>query len=213
MTGLFLRVKLLLCAAVAVIVLLLPAALSAKKPFYGVGPEIGGFPEIKGDLFTFPSPWASVLEQELPGDCIEITPLYVDTIIYGVRTSRSQPEIHFELVGHGLSMAGAQIEPWLQPVNMTKNIILGNNEATAFTMNDPAVAFEITFHRYGGMKFRYLNYDPSTKCFDIMLLRDVSKKYRMTIGKTVDGPDFDTQLQLETRTNFCTDKLVIRIRR
>lgn len=130
MTGLFLRVKLLLCAAVAVIVLLLPAALSAKKPFYGVGPEIGGFPEIKGDLFTFPSPWASVLEQELPGDCIEITPLYVDTIIYGVRTSRSQPEIHFELVGHGLSMAGAQIEPWLQPVNMTKNIILGNNEAT-----------------------------------------------------------------------------------
>lgn len=81
----------------------------------------------------------------------------------------------------------------------------------AFTLNDLEVAFEITFPNYGDIKFRYLNYDPKSKCFDIYLQRKWKSHWRMTVGETSDTRDLDTLNHLNTNKRLCTNKLTIRL--
>lgn len=80
-------------------------------------------------------------------------------------------------------------------------------------MNDPTIAFQITFLEFSSVKFRYSNYDPETRCFDVALKRKWKSKWRLTVGETPEMKDLDTLNTLSTETRFCKDKLVIRLSR
>lgn len=82
---------------------------------------------------------------------------------------------------------------------------------TAFTIQDPFTAFEITFDSSDQLKFRYHNFDPATKCFDARLISR-SHHHRLIVGETEDRRDLDTLHHEESSTRLCNDRLVITIK-
>ncbi|SJX63465.1 probable Mig1 protein, induced during biotrophic phase [Sporisorium reilianum f. sp. reilianum] len=200
-----------LAVAAVAISLLLPGALSVVfPPWNGIGPEVT--PDLTRSSTP---PTGHLLAQDIPDPCSPITPLIVDPTSYEDRCSSPLNGPCFQLVG--ASMTGVSVEPWFEPVNITDSMLLAQDSATAFAMMDPSVAFEIDFHSYGDLKFRYLNYDSDTNCYDVTLERKretVRKQHwRMTVGETEDEIALDTLNSHYTSTRFCTDKLFIKIGR
>ncbi|CDR88445.1 uncharacterized protein SPSC_04272 [Sporisorium scitamineum] len=207
MIGRKLSVMHALVAATISMAMLLPGALSATFPRgNGIGPQ------VTSDLTRSPTvPTGHLLKQDIPDPCSPITPLMVDPAGYGVRCSSPLNGPCFQIVG--ASMKGVSVEPWYEPVNMTKALILAEDSATSFALKKPSLAFEIDFLSHGNHKFRYLNYDPDTSCYDITLERKSKTHWRMTVGETEDDRDLDTLNSHQTTTRFCTDKLVIKVTR
>ncbi|TKY84806.1 hypothetical protein EX895_005886 [Sporisorium graminicola] len=212
MAGRTLSVKYGLAAAAAVaIASLLPVTQSTNFPKWnGIGPQVT--PELTRSLTE---PAGHLLRQDLQDPCYFITPLVVDPDGYNDRCSPPLNGPCFELVG--ASMKGVSVEPWYEPDNITDILVLAADSATAFAMKDPSVAFEVDFHAYGDSKFRYLNYDPVTNCYDVVLERKKDtlrhKRWRISVGETENDRDLDTLNRHYTTTRFCAEKLVINIRR
>lgn len=77
-------------------------------------------------------------------------------------------------------------------------------------MQDPFVAFTITFDVDSALRFRYENYDPANRCFDVTLSRWKSD-YRLSVGQKQGERELDTLNHEETGKGFCTDKLTIAV--
>lgn len=112
--------RLALLGLLSVISLCSPA-LSARLPKNdGIGPQ------ITHDLTR--SPTAHLLEQTLNDPCSEITPMYVDADAYKERCGEPRKGLCFELIG--TKMSGSVIEPWLEPVHMTEQIIVADDSGS-----------------------------------------------------------------------------------
>lgn len=79
-------------------------------------------------------------------------------------------------------------------------------------MRNASDAFEIGWLNYDYLRFRYTNFDPVSRCYDVNLGRRGDSRYRMSIGEDADTRDLDTLHGEETSTRFCSEKLVINIR-
>ncbi|SPO26414.1 related to conserved hypothetical Ustilaginaceae-specific protein [Ustilago trichophora] len=186
----------------AILLQVLPSAMSIKMP-----PNDGPGPQVVHD-FSHSSPSWHLLKQE-PSDSCDPTPLYVDPEAYKERCKPSKGPCF----GHvGASLIGTQISPWFEPLNMTDEVVLADDSAQSFAVQDATVAFEITYMQFDQLKLRYSNYDPATRCFDIQLSRNKKPKFRMSIGETSDLRDLDTLHGRETSTRFCSESLMINIR-
>lgn len=212
MVGQALSVRHALAVAAIANSLLLPSGLSAVFPSWnGIGPQVT--PELSR---SSPKSTGHLLAQDVSDPCSPVTPLIVDPAAYKDRCSSPRSGPCFQIVG--ASMQDVSVDPWYDPIdNMTDAVILADDSATAFAMKDPTLAFEIDFLSYGDLKFRYLNYDADTNCYDVTLERKREKlrkrRWRMSVGETKDDRDLDTLNSHQTSTQFCTDNLVINIRR
>ena len=110
-------------ALTVIVMSLLPSVHSVSKVF-GLGPG----PQIVSD--QFPSSFAYPLDQQDASfACSPFTPLFIDGPIFVSRTARigAGPEPQFQV--YGASLRHTQIEPWLEPVNMTDQIVLADSTA------------------------------------------------------------------------------------
>lgn len=108
-------------ALTVLVMSLFPSVLSVSKVF-GLGPG----PQIVSD--QFPSQLAYPLDQQDVA-CSPFTSLFIDGPIFVSRTARigAGPEPQFQV--YGASLRHTQIEPWLEPVNMTDQIVLADSTA------------------------------------------------------------------------------------
>lgn len=105
--------------ASAILLQVLPSATSTKMP-----PNDGPGPQVVDDINRSPPPW-HLLEQE-PSHSCNPTPLYVDPEAY---KERCKP-FKGPCFGHfGASLKGTQVSPWLEPLNMTDEVVLADDSA------------------------------------------------------------------------------------
>ncbi|UTT92027.1 hypothetical protein NDA17_006228 [Ustilago hordei] len=106
------------------------------------------------------------------------------------------------------SLKYTTIEPWLEPFDMSKEIVLMDNTASAFTLSDPSVAFTITYP--SGVSLRYYDYDDKTGCYKIHLHTVVDLRIFVS-GGNGDDRDIDTKHHTDTGKQLCSKWITIDI--
>ncbi|KAJ1582295.1 hypothetical protein NDA11_000114 [Ustilago hordei] len=187
-----------------------PAVLSAKMPQWG-----GPGPQVTQDLDRSPS--ARPLTQEIPPlqdyDCT-LTPLQIDAEKYKARCLPGKGPC-FTHKGDG-SLKATNIEPWLEPLNMTQEILLMDETARDFTVRDPSTPFEITYLAYGDTNFRYSKFNPETRCYDILIKAGNSFNGIISVGESPDGTSLSSKSTRnfgdELSHTFCAEHLYITLK-
>ncbi|CCF51853.1 hypothetical protein NDA11_004038 [Ustilago hordei] len=173
--------------------------------------------------------WESLLR----GFCY-ITPLDINEVEYEKRCGEKSDSKWPCFKGLGkYTFADVKFEPWLEPLDMSKEILLMDDEATgklpdqecellagplltcsilssAFTLRNASDAFTMWFV-FDGVRLRYYDYDDKTGCYKIELK---SKGYRSIFVSDGNGKDrdLDTQKHLETGTQLCSKWITVGIR-
>ncbi|SAM82330.1 related to Mig1 protein [Ustilago bromivora] len=107
------------------------------------------------------------------------------------------------------SLQYVTIEPWLEPLDMPKEIVLMDKTASAFTLSDPSVAFTITYSTE--VSLRYYDYDDKTGCYKIHL--HGTDKWRIFVSDgNGDDRDIDTQHYTDTGKQLCSKWITIGIK-
>ncbi|CCF51852.1 hypothetical protein NDA11_006908 [Ustilago hordei] len=145
------------------------------------------------------------------GHLCNVTPLFVNRAEYDIRcgTDSHSKGPCFKTL-EGASLQYNTIEPWLEPLDMSKEIILKDNTATAFTLRDPWAAFVIKFTD-ANVSLRYYDYDVKTGCYKIHLQGAENFRIYVTDGLATEF-HIDTLHYQHTGKQLCSKWISIGIR-
>ncbi|SYW86235.1 uncharacterized protein UBRO2_05955 [Ustilago bromivora] len=140
-------------------------------------------PQVTQDLDRSPSarPLTQVIPPWLEHKCT-VTPLQIDAEEYKARCLPGKGPC-FTHEGDG-SLKTTNIEPWLEPLDMTQEILLMDDTARDFTVRDPSTPFEITYLTYANAKIRYSNFNPETRCYDILIKAGEHEGGDISVGES-----------------------------
>ncbi|SOV02138.1 related to conserved hypothetical Ustilaginaceae-specific protein [Ustilago sp. UG-2017a] len=187
-----------------------PAVLSAKMPYWdGIGPQ------VTQDLDRSPSaqPLTQVIPPWLEHKCT-VTPLQIDAEEYKARCLPGKGPC-FTHKGDG-SLKTTNIEPWLEPLDMTQEILLMDDTARDFTVRDPSTPFEITYLAYANAKIRYSNFNPETRCYDILIKAGEHGGGNISVGESPADMSLFSRSSFSRSSSehshpFCAEHLYITI--
>ena len=167
--------------------------------------------------------------ESIDGYC-DVTPLFVDKAGYDKRCDeKSDSKWPCFKTSDDASLKYTTIEPWLEPFNMSEEILLMDGTATgklsdeecellagplltcsflssAFTLRDASVPFIIKFHNKGSLK--YYDYDDKTGCYKIHLQGEGFSRIFVSDGNG-DDHDIDTLNYVGTGKRLCSKWITI----
>ncbi|SPC64380.1 related to Mig1 protein [Ustilago sp. UG-2017b] len=142
------------------------------------------------------------------GHC-NVTPLFIDKAEYDERCGeKSDSKWPCFKTSDDASLKYTTIEPWLEPLNMSEEILLMDKEARAFTLRDASVPFTIKFNHY--LSLKYYDYNEKTGCYKIHLHGANSWRIFVSDGNG-DDRDIDTERYFETGKLLCSKWITIDI--
>ncbi|SOV02047.1 related to Mig1 protein [Ustilago sp. UG-2017a] len=137
-----------------------------------------------------------------------VTPLFVDKAGYDKRCDeKSNSKWPCFKTSYDASLKLTTIEPWLEPFNMSEEILLMDETATAFTLRDASVSFIIKFPNSGD-SLKYYDYDDKTGCYKIHLQGEGFSRIFVSDGNG-DDRDIDTLNYRGTGKLLCSKWITI----
>ncbi|SAM82795.1 related to Mig1 protein [Ustilago bromivora] len=145
-------------------------------------------------------------ETDINGHC-DVTPLFIDKAEYEKRCGeKSDSKWPCFKTSDDTSIKYTTIEPWLEPLNMSEEILLMDENASAFTLRDASVPFTIKFPY--GVRLTYYDYNDKTGCYKIHLEGRESFRIFVSDGNGNDR-DIDTLHYWNTGKQLCSKWITI----
>ncbi|SAM83750.1 related to Mig1 protein [Ustilago bromivora] len=93
-------------------------------------------------------------------------------------------------------------------------LMIKDDHMKDFKMKEPTDMFSIRYPNLGGVQLFYYNFDPSTGCKDIKLLRGDNKAWRIWVSdEHGNDRDIDTKNHAETTKTLCSKWIHIHVKR
>lgn len=131
------------------------------------------------------------------------------TQLCGEDVARTHPCLHH----YRGDLTDAIVEPYLEPLNITSEIIVKDDSMVDFTMRNASDAFIITYKSSGLTQLIYENYDAKDGCYNITLRGGKMEGWRIWVsdGKGKDR-DIDTLHHEQTAKRLCSADLWIHVK-